>query len=73
MKRRATITLSLLLAGLAAGVLAASVLADTPPPPATTTTDTTTAGTTTTTAQAIPDGVTVGGVASAAVNLLVNP
>jgi lipoprotein-anchoring transpeptidase ErfK/SrfK len=68
-KRRATVTLSLLLAALAAGVLAASVLADTPPP-ATTTTDTTTTPATTTTpptttssAQAIPEGVTVGGVA----------
>jgi murein DD-endopeptidase MepM/ murein hydrolase activator NlpD len=44
MKRRATATISLVLACLAAGVLAASVLADTPPP-ATTTTDTTTTST----------------------------
>jgi lipoprotein-anchoring transpeptidase ErfK/SrfK len=62
-KRRASVTLSLLLAVLAAGVLAASVLADTPAP--TTPTDTTTTTTTTTTppAQVIPDGVTLGGVA----------
>ena len=69
MKKRATVTLSLLLAALAAGVLAASVLADTPPP-TTTTTDTTTTPATTTTppttttpAQTVPEGVTVGGVA----------
>ncbi|MGZ8717078.1 MAG: L,D-transpeptidase family protein [Gaiellaceae bacterium] len=70
MKRRASLTLSLLLAALAAGVLAASVLADTSPPATTatdtttTTTDTTTTpATTTTPGQVIPEGVTVGGVA----------
>jgi lipoprotein-anchoring transpeptidase ErfK/SrfK len=69
-KRRATLTLSVLLAALASGVLAASVLADTPPPTTTTPTDTTTTTTTTTTtgtttapAGVVPDGVTVGGVA----------
>ena len=64
MKRRATLTLSVLLAALASGVLAASVLADTPPPTTTTPTDTTTTtGTTTAPAGVVPDGVTVGGVA----------
>ncbi len=74
MSRRATITLSLLLAALSAGVLAASVLADTPPPTTTTTgtttattttttTPTTTGTTTTTASQLIPAGVTIGGVA----------
>jgi lipoprotein-anchoring transpeptidase ErfK/SrfK len=62
MKRRATATISLVLACLTAGILAASVLADTPPP-ATTTTDTTTTGTTTAPATVVADGVTVGGVA----------
>jgi lipoprotein-anchoring transpeptidase ErfK/SrfK len=65
MKRRATATISLVLACLAAGVLAASVLADTPPPPPPTTTSTTTdttTGTTTAPATLIADGVTVGGV-----------
>jgi lipoprotein-anchoring transpeptidase ErfK/SrfK len=65
--RRASITLSFLLAALVAGVLAASVLADTPPPTTGTTEPTittpTTTGTTTTPAQVIPAGVTVGGVA----------
>jgi lipoprotein-anchoring transpeptidase ErfK/SrfK len=72
-KRRATITLVLLLACLTAGVLSASVLADTPPPTTTTTgttttttttttPTTTTTTTTTTSAQVIPAGVTVGGV-----------
>ncbi len=55
--------MSLVLAGVAAGILAASVLADTAPPPPPTTTDTTTTGTTTATATVIADGVTVGGVA----------
>jgi vancomycin resistance protein YoaR len=65
MKRRATATISLVLACLAAGVLAASVLADTPPPPPPTTapTDTTTTATTTAPAAVIADGVIVGGVA----------
>jgi lipoprotein-anchoring transpeptidase ErfK/SrfK len=59
-KRRATLTLSLLLAVLAAGALCASVLADTPPPPGGTTTD---PATTTAPAQVVPDGVVLGGVA----------
>jgi lipoprotein-anchoring transpeptidase ErfK/SrfK len=66
MKRRATATISLVLACLAAGVLAASVLADTPPPPpppTTAPTDTTTTATTTAPAAVIADGVIVGGVA----------
>jgi len=65
MKRRSAATMSLVLACLAAGVFAASVLADTPPPTTTTTTtptDTTTTGTTTAPATVIADGVTVGGV-----------
>jgi lipoprotein-anchoring transpeptidase ErfK/SrfK len=70
--RRVAITFSLLLAASAAGVFAASVLADTPPPTPgttepttgpTTTTPTTTGTTTTTPAQVIPAGVSVGGVA----------
>jgi lipoprotein-anchoring transpeptidase ErfK/SrfK len=57
-KNRAGLSLTLLLAFLAAGILAASVLADTVPPPTTTApTDTTT-----TTLQTVPDGVTLGGV-----------
>src|SRR4051794_24746089 len=62
-KRRASVTLSLLLAALAAGVLAASVLADTPPPTTPTDTTATTTTTTPTPVQVIPDGVTLGGVA----------
>jgi lipoprotein-anchoring transpeptidase ErfK/SrfK len=66
--RRVAISFSLLLAAIAAGVFAASVLADTPPPTTgttepTITTPTTTTDTTTTPAQVIPAGVTVGGVA----------
>ncbi len=57
MKKRAGLSLSLLLACVAAGVLAAAVLADTTPPPATTATDTTT-----TPVQIVPQGVTLGGV-----------
>ncbi len=57
MKNRAGLSLTLLLAFLAAGILAASVLADTVPPPTTAPTDTTT-----TTLQTVPDGVTLGGV-----------
>jgi lipoprotein-anchoring transpeptidase ErfK/SrfK len=56
-KKRAGLSLSLLLACVAAGVLAAAVLADTTPPPATTATDTTT-----TPVQIVPEGVTLGGV-----------
>jgi lipoprotein-anchoring transpeptidase ErfK/SrfK len=56
-KKRAGLSLSLLLACVAAGVLAAAVLADTTPPPATTATDTTT-----TPVQIVPQGVTLGGV-----------
>jgi len=57
-KNRVGLTLSLLLACLAAGVLAAAVLADTPPPVPTVPTDTTT----TTTAVTVPLGVTLAGV-----------
>jgi lipoprotein-anchoring transpeptidase ErfK/SrfK len=56
-KKRAGLSLSLLLACVAAGVLAAAALADTTPPPATTATDTTT-----TPVQIVPQGVTLGGV-----------
>jgi len=56
-KKRAGLSLSLLLACVAAGVLAAAVLADTTPPPGTTATDTTT-----TPVQIVPQGVTLGGV-----------
>ena len=56
MKNRVGLTLSLLLAGLAAGVLAASVLADTPAPPLPTDT------TTTLPAVTVPVGVTLAGV-----------
>jgi len=55
-KNRTALSLSLLLAVLAAGLLAASVPADTPPPPPTDTT-------TTVTVASVPDGVTLGGVA----------
>jgi lipoprotein-anchoring transpeptidase ErfK/SrfK len=58
-KNRAGLSLTLLLAFLAAGVLAASVLADTTTPPPTTTAPT---DTTTTPGQTVPDGVTLGGV-----------
>jgi lipoprotein-anchoring transpeptidase ErfK/SrfK len=57
-KNRVGLSLSLLLACVAAGVLAAAVLADTTPPPTTTATDTTT----TPPAQIVPAGVTLGGV-----------
>jgi lipoprotein-anchoring transpeptidase ErfK/SrfK len=57
-KRRVGLTLSLLLACLAAGVLAAAVLADTPPPTTTAPTDTTT----TTPAPTVPEGVILGSV-----------
>jgi lipoprotein-anchoring transpeptidase ErfK/SrfK len=56
-KNRVGLSLSLLLACVAAGVLAAAVLADTTPPPTTTATDTTT-----TPVQIVPAGVTLGGV-----------
>jgi lipoprotein-anchoring transpeptidase ErfK/SrfK len=56
-KNRAGLSLSLLLAFVAAGVLAAAVLADTTPPPTTTATETTT-----TPVQIVPAGVTLGGV-----------
>ena len=62
MKTRAGLSLSFLLAVLAAGVLAASVLADTPPPPTTTVPTDTTTTTTTVPVGVVPDGVTLGGV-----------
>jgi hypothetical protein len=57
--KRAGIALSLLLAGVAAGVLSASVRADSPPD----TTTTTTTETTTTEAATVPAGVVLGDVA----------
>jgi len=57
-RTRVGLSLSLLLACLAAGALAASVLADTPPPPV----PTVPADTTTTPALTIPEGVTLGSV-----------
>jgi lipoprotein-anchoring transpeptidase ErfK/SrfK len=56
-KNRVALSLSFLLACVAAGVLAAAVLADTAPPPTTTATDTTT-----TPVPIVPAGVTLGGV-----------